>query len=75
LVKQALKQWAKIHYVNPTSEKNSSRNKLDEFQKSIEGQDITPQIHQKEFNLQCQYQQFMKKEEEEWHLKSWSLWL
>jgi hypothetical protein len=26
IVKQDLKQWAKIHYVNPTSEKNSSQN-------------------------------------------------
>jgi hypothetical protein len=61
LVKQTLKQWAKIHYINPTSEKMSLKFKLNEFQKSIQEQVITPKIHKEEFNLQCQYQKVMKK--------------
>jgi hypothetical protein len=65
----------KINFVHPTSEKIQIKSKLDELQKYIEDQYITPQLQREEFNLQCHYQQALKKEEELWHLKSRSLWL
>jgi hypothetical protein len=75
MVKQALKQWAKSFFISPSMEKIQIKHKLEEFQKNIENKEITPQIQKEELNLQCSYQNVLRKEEEFWRLKSRSLWL
>lgn len=75
MVKLGFKQWAKHSFVSSAVKKIRIKNKLEEFQKNIENRKITPQIQKGELNLQCSYQNILRKEEEFRWLKSHSLWL
>jgi len=48
---------------------------LEELQKNIESSEVIVQIQKEELNLQCNYQNVLRREEGYWRLKSRSLWL
>jgi hypothetical protein len=66
MVKQALKWWTKYSLISLAEEKKQIKGKLDELQKKSEDSEITFQLQKEELDLQCQYQNALKREEEYW---------
>jgi hypothetical protein len=75
LVKSAIKDWAKIHYISPTKEKEQIHTNLDILQFGMDKVEITKKLLEEESKLQNQLNKAIKVEEEFWRIKSRSLWL
>jgi len=66
MVKQALKRWTRSSLTTLVEEKQQIKGKLDKLQKKFEDFEITLQLQKEELDLQCQYQNVLKREEEYW---------
>jgi hypothetical protein len=64
MVKKKLKWWTKISLISPADEKKQIKGKLDEIQKKSEDHEISVQLQKEELELQCQYQNALRREEE-----------
>ena len=73
-LKYALKSWAKSQ-TSPIAMRLAAQSQLEAHQLTMEQQEITPEVLQKEDSLQRQWHQACRMEENYWRQKSRSLWL
>ena len=74
-VKEALKQWVKNHYCDPTQQKEQIIKDMESLQNEMETCEITKEHFVKEIEMESTLQKILRQEEEGWRLRSRLLWL